>query len=68
VFALGSVLQLSEFQVGLALSAPGGLFEVVAGSYLLVEGFRQVTPVRTDSADQSRSGVVLDRGRSSASA
>ena len=44
-----------------ALSAPGGLSDV-AGSYLLVKGFRQVTPVRADSADQSAGGAVLDRG------
>lgn len=68
VFALGSVLQLSGYHVGLALSAPGGLFEVVAGSYLLIKGFRQTTPVRTDSADQSGSGAVLGLGKSSASA
>lgn len=44
IFALGSVLQLSGYGVGLALSAPGGLFEVTAGCYLLVKGFRSVTP------------------------
>jgi hypothetical protein len=44
VFALGGVLPLSGYHVRLALSAPVGLFEVVAGCYLLVKGFRQVTP------------------------
>ena len=31
VFVLGSVLELLEYGVGLALSVPGGLFEVAAG-------------------------------------
>jgi hypothetical protein len=39
IFALGSVLQLLGYGVGLPLSVPGGLFEVTAGSYLLVKGF-----------------------------
>jgi hypothetical protein len=39
IFAAGSALQLAGYKVGLALSVPGGLFEVVAGTYLLVNGF-----------------------------
>ncbi len=39
IIALGSVLELAEYEVGLLLSAPGGVFEVVAGGYLLVRGF-----------------------------
>ena len=37
--AQGSVLELAGYEVGLLLSAPGGVFEVVAGGYLLVRGF-----------------------------
>ncbi|MDX6300012.1 MAG: hypothetical protein QOF53_1226 [Nocardioidaceae bacterium] len=44
IFALGSVLQLAGYDVGLALSAPGGLFEVSVGSYLLAKGFRETVP------------------------
>jgi uncharacterized protein DUF4386 len=43
-FAFGSVMQLAGFGVGLALSAPGGLFELAAGSYLLVKGFGAEPP------------------------
>jgi hypothetical protein len=42
IFALGSVLELNGFGVGLAMSVPGALFEIAAGSYLLVKGFREV--------------------------
>ena len=42
IFALGSVLQLTGYVVGLAMSIPGGLFEVAACSYLLVKGFPKV--------------------------
>lgn len=48
VFALGSVLELAGYGVGLALSAPGGLFEVSAGCYLLVNGFGAAVPCRVD--------------------
>ncbi len=44
IFALGSVLELSGFGVGLAMSVPGGFFEVAAGFYLLKKGFRWLTP------------------------
>ena len=49
VFALGSVLELAGYGVGLALSAPGGLFEVAAGSYLLVKGFGAVPKIVADA-------------------
>lgn len=39
VFAAGGVLQLAGHEVGLPLSIPGGLFEGVAGTYLLIKGF-----------------------------
>ena len=57
VFALGSVLQLSGYQVGLMLSVPGAIFEVAAGCYLLVKGFREVMP-RADSVGQSDRGAA----------
>lgn len=44
IFALGSVLELSGYGVGLAMSLPGALFEVTAGSYLVAKGFRAVMP------------------------
>src|SRR3954447_1896236 len=44
VFALGSILELAGYGVGLALSVPGGLFELTAGSFLLVKGFREAVP------------------------
>jgi Domain of unknown function (DUF4386) len=53
VFAVGSALQLAGYQAGLPLSVPGGLFEVAAGSYLLVKGFGPGTP-----GDQSRGSFV----------
>jgi hypothetical protein len=39
VFAAGGVLQLAGHEVGLPLSIPGGVFEGVAGTYLLIKGF-----------------------------
>jgi hypothetical protein len=48
IFAAGSALQLVGYPVGLLLSAPGGLFEVAAGSYLLVKGFREPTLLDAD--------------------
>ncbi|HEX8093963.1 DUF4386 domain-containing protein [Jatrophihabitans sp.] len=39
VFALGGLLEVAGYHVGLALSVPGGLFEVAAGVLLLVKGF-----------------------------
>jgi len=41
------------------LSAPGGLFEVTAGSYLLVKGFRQVAPVRPATVDPSAAAAAV---------
>jgi hypothetical protein len=73
VFALGSVLEIAGFGVGLALSAPGGLFEVATGSFLLVKGFRQAMPVSANDAhgaddDQGRTGAVVGLGASGANA
>jgi hypothetical protein len=51
IFAIGSMLQLAGYDVGLALSVPGGLFEVAAGSYLLVKGFGEPMQERADVAD-----------------
>lgn len=50
VFAGGSIAELAGYEVGLVLSAPGGLFEVAAGSYLLVKGFRGEVPPSTAEA------------------
>jgi len=58
VFALGSVLELAGYGVGLALSAPGGLFEVAAGSYLLVKGFGAVPKVVADADLTQRSATA----------
>lgn len=44
IFALGSLLQLTGYEVGLVMSAPGGLFEVAAGCYLVVKGFQANMP------------------------
>ena len=44
IFALGGILEIAGYGVGLALSVPGGLFEVAAGSFLLARGFRCGTP------------------------
>jgi hypothetical protein len=63
VFALGSVLQLTGYGVGLVMSAPGGLFEVVAGCYLLVKGFPEEAPIGArlnpdaSRAEWARAGV-----------
>ena len=40
--ALG--LAAAGYDVGLVLSAPGGLFEVSVGFYLLAKGFRETMP------------------------
>ena len=39
LLALGAVAELLGFGLGLALSIPGGLFEVVLGVILLFRGF-----------------------------
>jgi hypothetical protein len=66
IFALGSVLQLAGYDVGLALSAPGGLFEVSVGFYLLTKGFRETMPstvARTrDDDTRIRGGGVVASG------
>lgn len=64
VFALGSVLEIAGYGVGFALSAPGGLFEVTAGVFLLIKGFRDVMPVGVNDApaaddDQGRTGAMV---------
>ncbi len=46
--ATGALLELAGSGVGLAMSAPGGLFEVAAGSYLLLKGFGGADPHRAD--------------------
>jgi len=51
IFALGSALQLAGYGVGLALSAPGGLFEVAVGAFLLVKGFAATASDRVADGD-----------------
>ena len=49
IFALGGVLEIAGYGVGLALSVPGGLFEVAAGSFLLARGFRTAAPTGAEA-------------------
>jgi hypothetical protein len=67
IFAVGSVLQLSGYPVGLVLSAPGGLFEVAAGSYLLVKGLREVAPLRPATVDPSAAAAALGQAKAGTS-
>jgi hypothetical protein len=60
IFALGSVLELAGYGVGLALSAPGGLFEVAAGCYLLVKGFGAAVPRSTVDTDLAPGSATAD--------
>ncbi|MDI6103362.1 DUF4386 domain-containing protein [Actinoplanes sp. NEAU-A12] len=39
IFAVGAVLEVAGYRVGLVLAVPGGLFEVVFGLFVLVRGF-----------------------------
>ncbi|HEX8767118.1 MAG TPA: DUF4386 domain-containing protein [Jatrophihabitans sp.] len=57
VFALGALLEVGGYSVGLALSIPGGLFEVAAGLLLLVKGFSA-----TDAAGASDTPSYQSRG------
>jgi hypothetical protein len=65
VFALGALLEVAGYHVGLALSVPGGLFEVAAGLLLLVKGFAVNDAASTDEAPsyQGRRGDVRPRNR-----
>lgn len=62
IFALGGILEIAGYGVGLALSAPGGLFEVAAGCFLLAKGFRSAAPMGAEAGpadhDLGRIGVV----------
>lgn len=42
VFLIGAVLEVLGYRVGVALSVPGGLFEVVLGVLLIARGFSAV--------------------------
>jgi hypothetical protein len=48
LLVLGSVAELIGYPYGIALATPGGLFELVSGTWMLLRGFRnpknQVTP------------------------
>jgi len=40
IFATGALLELLGLQYGIALSVPGGLFELVFGIWLIIRGFK----------------------------
>jgi hypothetical protein len=58
VLALGGVLELAGYGVGLVLSVPGGLFEVAAESFLVAKGFRQAV-TRGDDAVLTGNGAAV---------
>ena len=58
IFALGSVLDLFGYGVGLVMSIPGGLFEVAAGCYLLGKGFRWLMPDVASSPEDTLSSTT----------
>ncbi len=62
IFALGSVLELAGYGVGLVLSAPGGLFELVAGCYLLVKGLGAAVPKVDATSDLAPSSAPAGAG------
>lgn len=43
VFLLGAVLEVLGYGVGVALSVPGGLFEIALGVLLIAKGFAAPT-------------------------
>jgi hypothetical protein len=63
IFALGSVLDLAGLGVGLVMAVPGGLFEVAAGSYLLVKGFRPWPRSSRESREERSPGGGPTRSR-----
>ncbi|MER7133201.1 DUF4386 domain-containing protein [Streptosporangium saharense] len=50
VFAVGAILEILGYGVGVALSVPGGLFEVALGVLLVAKGF-PTEPERASTAD-----------------
>ena len=48
VFALGMVLDLFGFDVGMLLTIPGGLFELVFAAWLIAKGFRPSEPAAAE--------------------
>jgi len=53
IFAAGGILEVLGYGVGLALSVPGGLFEVAFGVLLILKGFPAVQ-------SRDREGLALD--------
>ena len=52
IFAVGAMLEILGYGVGLALSVPGGLFELVLGVLLIVRGFPLVRPPAAEELDE----------------
>ena len=42
VFIAGTILELFGISIGVQLSLPGGLFEILLSIWLIVKGFREV--------------------------
>ncbi|MEV7907914.1 DUF4386 domain-containing protein [Streptomyces anulatus] len=55
VFLVGAILEVLGYGVGVALSIPGGLFEIGLGVLLVVKGFA-ASPVQGDHVDGSCTG------------
>jgi hypothetical protein len=48
IFVYGTMAEIPGFEVGLLLSAPGGLFEISLSLWLIVKGFRSAAPTRLE--------------------
>jgi hypothetical protein len=61
IFTVGTVAELSGLHVGLALSVPGGLFEVALGLWLLLKGFAVPVERSVASGGDDRPGAGAAR-------
>ena len=59
VFLLGAVLEILGHRVGVALSAPGGLFELALGALLLLRGFPADPHLDTAAAGATRPAAQI---------